>query len=124
MNLDEVYFWETEKIEGYTTRRKYHVFICPKDDDEGHTFLFINSMDWFKDYRLLKSSYSFLSYDCSIGCNTVVTYTDDELSKVRPQLVGQLSVPDMKGLRDAIIGAETMERRHLNRVCTVLAVIL
>jgi hypothetical protein len=81
-------------------------------------------MDWFKDYRILKSSYSFLSYDCFIGCNTIVTYTDDELSNAKPQLVGQLTVRDMKELRNAIIGAETMERRHLNRVCAALAAIL
>ena len=41
MKLGEIYLWETEKVEGYSRRRKYHVFIC--DDEEGHTFLFIKA---------------------------------------------------------------------------------
>jgi hypothetical protein len=83
-----------------------------------------NKADWYKDYKLLKSNYNFLTYDSFIGCNAVVPYTDDQLVKANPQLVGQLTNQDLKGLRDAIIAAETMERRHINRVCKVLATIL
>ena len=41
MQLGEVYLWETEKAQGHEKRKKYHVFICPKGDDDDNTFLFI-----------------------------------------------------------------------------------
>jgi hypothetical protein len=122
MKIGEVYVWETGKVEGRSARRKYQVFIC--GDEEDHTFLFISSADWFKDYKILQANYGFLSYDSFIGCNAIISYTAEELRQANPQLVGQLSIEDMKGLRDALIAAETMERRHLNRVCAALAAIL
>src|SRR5262249_36872290 len=115
MKLGEIYFWQTEKVEGRSQRSKEQVLICPKDDDEDNTFLYIYRIDWYKDFKLLKASYGFLAYDSFIGCSTIVTYTDHELTQASPQLVGQLSLKDMKGLRNSLISAETMERRHLNR---------
>jgi hypothetical protein len=124
MKLGEVYFWATDKAEGHGTRNKYHIFICPKDQVEDNTFLFINTMDWYNDFKLLKTNYAFLSYDSFVGCNAVVTYTDAELLAATPSHDGKLTKDDLKGLRDAIIAAETMEQRHATRVCAALAAAL
>jgi hypothetical protein len=124
MQLGEIYVWETEKAQGHAKRKKYHVFICHQDADGDHTFLYINTVDWYKDYKITKSNYSFLTYDSFIGCSAIVTYTDAELATAKPQLVGRLANDDMKGLRNAIIAAETMVQRDENRVCKALAAIL
>jgi hypothetical protein len=124
MNLGEVYLWAADKAEGREKRNKYHIFICPSDHESDNTFLFINTMDWYKDFKLLKDNYSFLSYDSFVGCNAIVTYTDAELAAAAPSLVGQLTKDDLKALRDAIIAAETMEQRYAGRVCAALAAAL
>ena len=46
------------------------------------------------------------------------------LSLFDPTPVGQLTKDDLKKLRDALIAAETMETRDLNRVCKALAAAL
>lgn len=122
MQLGEVYLWETSKAHGHDKRKKYHVFICVDGDD--HVFLFVNTADWFNDYKIAKGNYNFLTYDSFIGCSAIVTYTGFDIAIAMPQLVGQLTVDDMKGLRDAIIAAETMEQRDANTVCKALAAIL
>jgi hypothetical protein len=125
MKLGEVYLWETESVHGHDKRRKRHVFICPQDDEEDNVFLFINKSDWYGDYKILKSNYDkFLEYDSYVGCGAIVTYSNGYLASANPQFVGQLSKDDLKGIRDAIIAAGTMERRHTNRVCKALAEIL
>ncbi|MEZ5787855.1 MAG: hypothetical protein R3D62_15585 [Xanthobacteraceae bacterium] len=125
MNLGDVYIWETESVQGHDKRKKRHVFICPEDSDDANIFLFINKQDWYGDYKILKSNYEqFLEYDSFVGCNSIVTYTSDYLRNVSIQLVGQITNQDLKGIRDAIIAAETMERRHANKVCKALAAAL
>ena len=124
MNLGEVYFWETENVEGHDRRGKFHVFICAEDDVDGHTFLFINTMDWYLDYRILEANYDFLEYDSFVGCSNPAIYTTEQIAAANPRLVGQLSQGDLKALRDAIIAAETMETHHQNRVCKALAAAL
>ena len=93
-------------------------------DDGDHVFLFINTADWFNDYKIAKINYDFLTYDSFIGCSAIVTYTGFDVAIAKPQLVGQLTIDDMKGLRNAIIAAETMEQRDANTVCKALSVIL
>lgn len=119
MKLGEVYFWETGQVVGHAKRGKFHIFICA-DEEYGNTFLFINSVEWYKDFKLLKARYSFLQYDSFVGSNSAPTYLDDELAAAKPVLVGQLSTEDLKALRNALIEAETMETRDLNRVCKAL----
>jgi hypothetical protein len=63
MQLGEIYLWETQKAEGHEKRKKYHVFICPLDAGGDHTFLYINIVDWFKDYKITQANYNFLAYD-------------------------------------------------------------
>jgi hypothetical protein len=41
-----------------------------------------------------------------------------------PQLVGKLSPEDVKGLRDAIIAAKTMEQQDANCIWKALATVL
>jgi len=120
----EVYFWETENVIGRDKRTKFHVFICPQDQDEAHTFLFINTAEWYRDYKILKQNYNFLSHDSVVCCNKPVFYTTERLTRAKPKLAGQLSQADLKGVRDAIIAAGTMPYRYQVRVCTALAALL
>jgi hypothetical protein len=122
MQLGEIYIWETE-IQG-RKKRKYHIFICPPSRDHHNQFLYINTMDWYKDYRLLQSDYKFLSYDSFVGCNAVATYTDAQLKTATPVKIGSMSKQHLKELRDAIITAETMPQIDANRVCAALAAVL
>ena len=121
MNLGEIYLWETDRAQGHERRKKFHVYICEHDNGDGSAFLYINSVDWYKDYKLTQANYNFLIYDFFVGCSAVVQYTAAELAAVKPQLVGQLTAPDMKGLRDLIIAAETMEQQDANCICKALA---
>lgn len=121
MNLGQVFKWTTVKVQGREIRNKFHVFICASDDEGENTFLFINSNDWFGDYKLVKSDdYPFLEYDSYVGCSSAISYTDAELTLFDQTPVGQLTKDDLKKLRDALIAAETMETRDLNRVCKAL----
>jgi hypothetical protein len=123
MRLGEVYLWETDRAQGRDTRRKYHVFIG--DDVDGNkVFLFINTADWYNDYKITQANYSFLTYDSFVGCSAAVTYTAAEITAASPNLVGELGKADLKGLRDAIIAAETMEQRDASFVCGSLAAAL
>jgi len=81
-------------------------------------------MDWYGDYRLLQVDYPFLSYDSFVGCNNVISYTTDQIKTASPALVGKLSAPHLKELRDAIIAAETMPQGDANVVCAALVAAL
>jgi hypothetical protein len=123
MLLGEVYLWEADRAQGRDTRRKYHIFIG--DDVDGNkVFLFINTADWYKDYKIAHANYGFLTYDSYVGCSSAVSYTATEIETAAPNLVGELSKADLKGVRDAIIAAETMERRDASFVCRILAAAL
>jgi len=125
MKLGEIYVWDTAKAQGHAKRRKFHIYICEHDSGDGGAFLYINSSDWFKDYLILQASYpTVLTHDSYVGCSAVTIYTPTELKVVNPQLVGQLSKADLKGLRDAIIAAETMEQQDANYICKALATAL
>jgi hypothetical protein len=95
------------------------------DTEELNFFLFINKRDWFKDHKILLENYKgFLEYDSFVGGNTVARYSSAYLSKLNLHPAGTLSVDDLKSVRDAIIAAETMVQRDMNRVCKALAAIL
>ena len=123
MDLGAIYRWETDRAQGHEKRFKYHIFICD-DVDGNHVFVYINSMDWYKDHKILKANYDFLEYDSFIGCNAVERYTPKAFGSCNPELKGQLSDDDMKALRNAIIAAETMATGDMNLVCKALAAIL
>jgi hypothetical protein len=123
MKLGQIFKWQTDKAKGHETREKYHVFICNLDGQ--NLFLFISSLDWFQDYKLEKSpDHEFLDYDSYVSCSSVIPYTDAELSLFDPNPVGQLTPANMKGLRDALIAAESMPTGDLNIVCKALAAAL
>jgi hypothetical protein len=125
MQLGEVYRWETDQVQGHDKRLKLQVFICPEDPEEVNFFLFINTVDWYKDHKILQANYKeFLEYDSFIACNAVARYSNNYLNQIKPKAVGKLTNSDLKTLRDAIIGANTMEQRDMNRVCKALAVAL
>jgi hypothetical protein len=120
MKLGEIFKWKTDKATGHATRQKYHIFICNSDGQ--NYFLYINSMDWYQDYKLVKSpDHEFLDYDSYVGCNAVVPYTDAELTAFDSNPVGQLTKANIKELRDALIAAGSMPTGDLNMVCKALA---
>ena len=122
MNLGEIYKWNTTKVTGHNSRDKYHVFICASDGSSDNGFLFISSVDWLGDYKITKANYSFLAYDSFIGCSSLISYTDAEIALMGGgQPLGCLSKDDIKGLRDALIAADSMVRYDLNRTCKALA---
>jgi hypothetical protein len=122
MNLGEVYQWETYKAQGKHAHKKFHIFVCPTCDVHDNLFLYINTMEWYKDYKLLSANYGFLTYDSFVGCNSVVSYTDAELVTAAPALVGRIENKHLKELRDVIIAAETMPQIDATRVCGALVV--
>lgn len=124
MKLGEVYRWETDQVQGRDKREKIQVFIC-QDADGHNVFMYINTVEWYKDFKIAHANYKdFLTHDSFIGCNAVARYSTGYLNKLALKPIGRLSNPDLKGLRDAIIAAETMETRDMNLVCKALAEIL
>ena len=64
MNLGEVYYWVTDQAAGYTTRPKFHVYLCEVGwESEGdHAFLFINKSNYGGDYYAISNTdYDFLT---------------------------------------------------------------
>ena len=60
MKVGEIYYWVTDKAVGYSTRPKYHVFICEADWEEENTFLFISKTNYNGDYAISNINYNFL----------------------------------------------------------------
>jgi hypothetical protein len=121
MQLGAIYVWDTNKALGHDSRKKYHVFICPGDWREGHTFLFISKSDYGGDFAITNLEYKFLPLPVSfISCTSIVCYTDQELADCKSKLVGQLSAAHLQALFNAVQGSEIMEQRHILRVCNAL----
>jgi|SRR5581483_4491295 len=124
MQLGDVYRWETEQVQGRGKREKIQVFIC-KDADGQNVFMYVNSVEWFKDCKILLANYQgFLEYDSYIGCNSVARYSDAYLKNLNLKPIGSISRADLQRLRDAIIEAESMVTADMNLVCRALAAAL
>ena len=120
MKLGDIFYWITEKAIGHESRSKYHIYICPPDHLDDHTFLLINKVAWGDDLKITKAECSFLQYDSYIGCNGVVTYTDAELALLENKPVGQLSRQHLQALFNILADARTMERMQAKRLCNAL----
>lgn len=122
MKLGEIFYFETDKVIGYGSRYKYHLYLgeygWPLD---GHSFLFINKGDYGGDYKILKADYSFFTLEYSyVGCNHVVPYSDEELAGLPPAL-GTLAISHLRELHAAVSKSKTMERRFVPVVCRALS---
>jgi hypothetical protein len=125
MKLGEIYVWDTPKAAGHESRRKYHVYVCPADWRDGHTFLFVSKADYGGDFAISNKDYPFFPLPTSyISCGSIVCYEDAELAAVKPKLEGQLSKEHMTALYHAIAASETMEQWKILRVCNALKVVL
>jgi len=121
MKVGDVYLFETDKALGFDSRKKYHVFICAGDWLVDHTFLFLSKADYGGDFAITRETYPFLTLDVSfISCGSIVTYSDDELVASAPRRVGRLTQADVRALHDAIAASQTMEGRHILRLCKAL----
>lgn len=121
MNLGDIFYWVTEKAVGRDVRAKYHIFICEADAWDDHTFLLINKISWGHDLEITKSDYDFLTLETSyIGCNSVVSYTDNELNAFDQKPIGRIKRAHLQALFNILADPETMERKQANRLCKAL----
>jgi hypothetical protein len=120
MNLGDIFYWNTEKAIGYDSRLKYHIYICPADAWDDHTFLLINKSPWGDELKITQADYPFLLYDSYVGCNAVVTYTDAELASLNERPVGQLTKKHLQELFNKLADPYTMERMQAKRLCNAL----
>lgn len=59
MNVGEIYLFISDKAKGYDRRRKFHVYMCEAGwRDDGEAFLFINSINYSCDYRIVRDNYA------------------------------------------------------------------
>lgn len=120
MNLGDIFYWVTEKVVGHDSRPKFHIYICPPDNWDEHTFLLINKSPWGDELKITRADYPFLQYDSYIGCNGVVSYTDDELAKFDANPVGRLTNEHLKSLFNILADPTAMERMQARRLCNAL----
>jgi hypothetical protein len=121
MNVGEIFYWVTDQAKGHESRPKYHLYICEGDWEEDNTFLFISKADYGGDYKIKKADYPFFELDESyISCGSIVTYSDDRLSKFDQKPLGKLSKQHLGELHQAILDSDTMEGRLIKRVCNAI----
>jgi hypothetical protein len=120
MKLGDIFYWITEKAIGYDSRPKYHIYICPADAWDDHTFLLINKSQYGDALKITKAEYSFLQHDSYVGCTDVVSYTDSELASFGSKPVGQLTKEHLQALFNILADPHTMERKQAKRLCNAL----
>ena len=121
MRTGEIYKWVTQKATGHNQRTKYHVFIS-EDSVYQNVFLFINSENYYQDFEILQSDYTFLTKPSSfISCSDVVCYDHNELEHVpQKEQLGKLKKECMEKLAQHIASSHVMETRFINIICRAL----
>ena len=120
MTLGDVFYWLTNRAKGYALRAKFHIYICPPDHLDGHTFLLINTVSWGNDLKIGKSDYPFLDYDSFVGCNGVFCYSENEISAMGKSPVGRINKKDLKALFNILADPHAMEAAQAKRLCNAL----
>jgi hypothetical protein len=121
MNVGNIFYWVTDKAKGHETRAKYHLYICEGDWEEDNTFLFISKADYGGDYKIKKADYPFFELaESFVSCGSIVTYSDDRLKEFDQKPLGTLSKKHLGELYQAVLNSDTMEGRHIKRVCNAL----
>jgi hypothetical protein len=121
MNLGDIFYWITDRAIGHDARAKYHVYVCPPDWVDEHTFLFINRGPYGDDYRITKADYPFLDFpDSYISCGSIVSYSDAELASFDMNPIGQISKDHLRQICLAVADSKTMERQQIKRICEAL----
>jgi hypothetical protein len=120
MNLGDIFYWETDQVIGRDARSKYHVYVCPPDWVDEHTFLFINKGMYGEDFKVTKADYPFLEYDSYISCGAVVSYSEFDLRLKNLKPVGQISKAHLREICLKIQDSKTMERQQIKRICEAL----
>ena len=120
MKTGDVFVWTTTKATGHATRKKYHIYICDGDWADGVLFLFICSAHYPEDFAISQKDFPFLEKESSISCSSPVLYTDAELGKFKPQKVGSCPAYILSALCNHIAASETLEGRHIRKICEAL----
>lgn len=120
MNIGDVFYWVTDQAVGHDSRPKYHVYVCPSDWVDGHTFMFINKGMYGEDYKLLKSDYGFLEYDSYVSCSGLASYDDATLTTFDPTVKGTLSKAHLSELVALVDASRIMERLQKRRISSSL----
>lgn len=126
MNVGDILVWDTAQAMGYDQRRKYHLYIGDAGwRDDGHAFLFINSIDYGGDYQINRINYTFLFKEISfIGCNGLVVYPEHELKQYQIVKCGELRTDDARGLHSALAASETMEGWQITLCCRAISTLI
>jgi hypothetical protein len=121
MNLGDIFYWVTDKAIGHAARPKYHVYVCPPDWVDDHTFLFINRGMYGEDFKITKNDYPFLDFpDSYISCGSIVSYSDAELASFDKKPKGQITKSHLREICLKIADSDTMERQQIKRICEAL----
>jgi hypothetical protein len=120
MNIGDVFYWTTDKAVGHASRAKFHIYICPPDWVDDHTFLFINKGMYGGDYKLTRSDYPFLSYDSYISSFGIVTYDDATIATFDATVKGTITNAHLKEIMHVLNGSKTLERQQKTRICAAL----
>lgn len=122
MKLGEIYYWETDRVSGYQTRFKYHVYIGTGDwRIEGNVFLFINKSDYGNDLKITKEEYKFFPRDyCYVGCGSIVSYTDEKIKAAAPDYRGNLSSAHLTQIYNIVAASDTLTGYEIKYLCGAL----
>lgn len=121
MKTGEIYCWDTDKAKNHAQRKKYHIFICATDWQDGNTFMFICSSTYFSDFEITQADWKEMPKDGSaISCSSPAFYSDAELNSYKISLVGRLTVECMTRLARHVQDSETLERRHIRKIAAAL----
>jgi hypothetical protein len=121
MNIGEVYFWVTDQAKGHDIRPKFHIYVCPADWVDDHTFLFINKGMYGDDYKLLQADYpAMLSFDSYVSSNGIAAYDDATIKTFDLTVKGAITRAHLKELMLVLDGSKTLERQQKRRICAAL----
>ena len=121
MKIGEIYVWDSDQALGHAIRRKFHVYIGEAGwRADGHALLFISSANYGADYKICAADYPFLARDSFVSCSAIVTYSENQLTVAKPQLVAALTAPHLAELFAAIRDSSTMVGWQINLCCDFL----
>ena len=123
MIVGEIYYFPTNQAAGYTTRDKYHLYLCEGDwRTQGRVFLFINkSNSYANGYELTRADYPFFTRPHSyVICSGLFVYSQEDLDEFGPQRMGRLTPAHLGELCRFIEDSDTMPGRDAQLACQVL----
>jgi hypothetical protein len=120
MNIGDVFYWITDQAIGHDSRPKFHIYVCPSDWVDDHTFLFVNKGMYGDDYKIAKLDYPFLDYDSYVSSFGIVAYDHAKISTFDMSIKGTITTAHLKEIMHVLDGSRTLERQQKKRICAAL----